>query len=138
MLIIERSLDVLKVERTVSTLTDLMSDVGGFFGLLVMFGRVFSRLWNFNSFNNFLVSRLYKVMKPKEQIGEVTSYFDRSEFFSKNNLPQCLTFFCRCRSRKEIAMRKAREKLNEELNVIQILKSWRYMEKALAKLLTDK
>ena len=135
---IERSLDVLKVERTVSTLTDLMSDVGGFFGLLVMFGRVFSRLWNFNSFNNFLVSRLYKVMKPKEQIGEVTSYFDRSEFFSKSNLPQCLTFFCRCRSRKEIAMRKAREKLNEELNVIQILKSWRYMEKALAKLLTDK
>ena len=115
---IERSLDVLKVERTVSTLTDLMSDVGGFFGLLVMFGRVFSRLWNFNSFNNFLVTRLYKVIKPKEKIGEVTPYFDRSEFIQKNNLPQCLTFLCRYRTRKEIAMRKAREKLNEELNVI--------------------
>ena len=35
-------------------------------------------------------------------------------------------------------MRKAREKLNEELNVVQIIKSWRYMERALAKLLTDK
>ena len=81
MLSIERSLDVLKVERRVSPLTDLMSEVGGFFGLLVMFGRVFSKLWNFNSFNNFLVTRLYKFVKPKEQIGEVTSYFNRSEFF---------------------------------------------------------
>ena len=70
MIMIERNLDLLKVERRVSTLSDLMSDVGGFFGLLVMFGRTISRLWNFNSFNNFLVSRLYKVMKPSEQIEE--------------------------------------------------------------------
>ena len=61
---IERNLDLLKVERRVSTLSDLMSDVGGFFGLLVMSGRIFSRIWNFNSFDNFLVSRLYKVVKP--------------------------------------------------------------------------
>ena len=133
---IERSLDLLKVERRVSTLTDLMSDVGGVFGLLVMFGRVFSRLWNFNSFNNFLVSRLYKIMKPKEKLKENTSYFNRSEFFTKSNLPQCLTFLCRYRTRKEIAMRKAREKLNEELNIVQNIKSWRYMERALQKLLT--
>ena len=44
MIIIERNLDLTKVERRVTTLSDLMSDVGGFFGLLVMFGRVFSRI----------------------------------------------------------------------------------------------
>ena len=66
MIMIERNLDLLKVERRVSTLSDLMSDVGGFFGLLVMSGRIFSRIWNFNSFDNFLVSRLYKVVKPRE------------------------------------------------------------------------
>ena len=112
MVMIERNLDLLKVERRVSTLSDLMSDVGGFFGLLVMFGRTFSRLWNFNSFNNFLVTRLYKVMKPSEQIEGETSYFDRSEFISRSYMPQCLTFLCRYRTRKEIAMNKAREKLN--------------------------
>ena len=36
---IERNLDLLKVERRVTNLSDLMSDVGGFFGLLVMSGR---------------------------------------------------------------------------------------------------
>ena len=68
MIIIERNLDLTKVERKVAPLSDLMSDVGGFFGLLVMFGRVFSRMWNFNSFDNYLVSRLYKVMKPSNKI----------------------------------------------------------------------
>ena len=82
MIIIERNLDLTKVERRVTTLSDLMSDVGGFFGLLVMFGRVFSRIWNFNSFDNYLVSRLYKVMKRSEKIDEGTSYFERSTFLA--------------------------------------------------------
>ena len=112
MIIIERNLDLTKLERRVTTLSDLMSDVGGFFGLLVMFGRTFSRLWNFNSFNNFLVSRLYKIMKPSEKVEEQTSYFERSEFLTRSNMPQCLTFLCRLRTRKEIAMNKARERLN--------------------------
>ena len=87
MIMIQRNLDLLKVERTVSTLSDLMSDVGGFFGLLIMSGRIFAKLWNFNSFDNFLVSRLYKVVKPREKIGSVTSYFERSEFLEKNTMP---------------------------------------------------
>ena len=111
MIMIERNLDLLKVERRVSTLSDLMSDVGGFFGLLVMSGRIFSRIWNFNSFDNFLVSRLYKVVKPREQLKEGTTYFERSTFLVKSFLPQCLTYLCRCNTRKEIAMNKAREKL---------------------------
>ena len=112
MIIIERNLDLTKLERRVATLSDLMSDVGGFFGLLVMFGRVFSRAWNFNSFDNYLVSRLYKVIKPNDQIENGTSYFEKSDFLTKSKMPQCLTFFCRLRTRKEIAMNKAREKLS--------------------------
>ena len=65
---IEMNLDLLKYERRVSTLSDLMSDVGGFFGLLLMFGSVLAKLWNFNSFDNFLVSRLYKIQKPREKL----------------------------------------------------------------------
>ena len=61
---IEMNLSLHKYERRVSTLSDLMSDVGGFFGLLLMFGGISAKLWNFNSFDNFLVSRLYKIQKP--------------------------------------------------------------------------
>ena len=84
---IEMNLDLLKYERKISTLSDLMSDVGGFFGLLIMFGGVFSKLWNFNSFDNFLVSRLYKVKKPSEKLSEETSAFDKSDFVKKSIIP---------------------------------------------------
>ena len=114
----EMNLDLLKYERRVSTLSDLMSDVGGFFGLLIMFGSVFSKLWNFNSFDNFLVSRLYKIKKPSEKLSEETAYFDKSNFVSKSIIPQCLTFICRHNTRKEKAMNKAREKLAQEINVV--------------------
>ena len=76
------NLDLLKYERRVSNLSDLMSDVGGFFGLFVMFGSVSAKLWNFNSFDNFLVSRLYKIKKPTEKLNEETSYFDKSDFIN--------------------------------------------------------
>ena len=114
----EMNLDLLKYERRVSTLSDLMSDVGGFFGLLIMFGSVFSKLWNFNSFDNFLVSRLYKIKKPSEKLSEETAYFDKSDFVSKSIIPQCLTFICRHNTRKEKAMNRAREKLAQEINVV--------------------
>ena len=84
---IEMNLDLLKYERRVSTLSDLMSDVGGFFGLLIMFGSVFSKLWNFNSFENYLVSRLYKIKKPSEKLTDGTAYFDKSDFVKKSVIP---------------------------------------------------
>ena len=112
------NLDKFKYERRVSTLSDLMSDVGGFFGLLIMFGSVSAKLWNFNSFDNFLVSRLYKIKKPSEKLSEQTSYFEKSDFFNKSIIPQCITYCCRRNTRKEMAMNKAREKLAQEINVI--------------------
>ena len=67
-LIIENNLDQLFISRVGYTSLDLMSDVGGFFGLLIMFGSVTAKIWNFNSLDNFLVSRLYKIKKPSEKI----------------------------------------------------------------------
>ena len=64
-----------------------MSDVGGFFGLLIMSGGVFSKLWNFNSFDNYLVSRLYKIKKPSEKLTDGTAYFDKSDFVKKSIIP---------------------------------------------------
>ena len=81
---IDMNLDLKRYERRVSTFSDLMSEVGGFFGLLLMFGRISAKLWNFNSFDNFLVSRLFKVQKPEKKLEEQASYFDRSDFIRKS------------------------------------------------------
>ena len=74
------NLDLFKYERRVSTISDQMSDVGGFFGLLIMIGKVLTKIWNFNSFDNFLVSRLYKIKKPSYKVNKDTSHFDKSDF----------------------------------------------------------
>ena len=42
------------------------------------------------------------------------------------------------RSRKERAMQMARDKLDKEINIIEIVKSWRYYQKALSQLLSEK
>ena len=96
---IDMNLDLKRYERRVSTFSDLMSEVGGFFGLLLMFGRISAKLWNFNSFNNFLVSRLFKIQKPDNKIEEVASNFERSDFIRKSYIPQCMTYCCRRRTR---------------------------------------
>ena len=47
---------------------------------------------------------------------------------------------CKCcirRSRRDIAMQMAREKLDKEINIIEIVKSWRYYNIALKFLLTE-
>ena len=98
-LTIEMNLNLRKYERRVSTLSDLMSDVGGFFGLLLMFGRISAKLWNFNHFDNFLVSRLFKMKKPPNKVEEQASYFERSDFIGKSYIPQCITYLCRRNTR---------------------------------------
>ena len=53
----------------------MLSDVGGLSGLFVTVFAMLAGIWNFNSFDNFMVSRLFKIKKPKEEIGEGDSFF---------------------------------------------------------------
>jgi hypothetical protein len=63
----ERSLSLWTYERDAYTLLDLFSDVGGFQGLLISFCAGLSVMWNFNHFENFMVSRLFKITKRKKE-----------------------------------------------------------------------
>ena len=57
----EMNLDVTTIERNSYTIFDMFSDVGGLFGIFsTMFG-VVSGIWNYNSFDNHMVSRLFKI-----------------------------------------------------------------------------
>ena len=51
----------------------------------------------------------------------------------------CKKSKCHCKqSRNEKAMEIARNKLDKEINIIEIVKSWRYFERALKFLLPEK
>ena len=65
---IEREFDVQSIERMAYTTFDMLSDVGGLLGIMVIISRGAIAIWNFNSFDNFLVSRLFKIKLPKEDV----------------------------------------------------------------------
>ena len=57
----EMDLSVLQIERQVYTVFDMLSDVGGLTGIVAILFQLVTSLWNFNSFDNFMVSRLFKI-----------------------------------------------------------------------------
>ena len=58
---IEMGLNLILYERQVYTLFDMLSDIGGLSGMLVAFTSLMLATWNYNSFDNFMVSRLFKI-----------------------------------------------------------------------------
>ena len=62
-LTIEMSPDSQILARSGYTLLDVISDVGGIQGLLMSLIGVFLGVFNFRNFDNYLASRLFKVVK---------------------------------------------------------------------------
>ena len=52
---LEMDLSLQTFERTVYTLFDLLSDIGGLSGILFSFFLLMNNAWNFNKFDNMLV-----------------------------------------------------------------------------------
>ena len=66
-LTIEMSLDSQVLARSGYTLLDVISDVGGIQGLLMSLIGVFLGVFNFRNFDNYLASRLFKVVKKSDK-----------------------------------------------------------------------
>ena len=73
---IEREFNVLSIERMAYTTFNLLSDIGGLSGIVMLFCRFVNTLWNFNAFDNFMISRLYKIKLPKEEVDNKTNHFN--------------------------------------------------------------
>ena len=52
--------DLTVIERSGYTLLDMLADVGGLQGMLVSTISIFLNIWNFNFFDNYLVSKLFR------------------------------------------------------------------------------
>ena len=79
----EMNPDQLFLEREVYTFLDLLSDIGGLQAVLGSALLFTLSLFNYQYFDEFMASRLYRIMKPdaKEE-GKYENYFNRSEFFT--------------------------------------------------------
>ena len=52
------------IQREGYDVLDLLSDIGGMQGMITQLALVFLAFWNFNTFDNYLVTRLYKLRSP--------------------------------------------------------------------------
>ena len=69
-------LDLMQYERTVYTMFDMLSDIGGLTGIIAIVFGFINSTWNYNAFDNFMVSRLFKIKKPKDEIDEDEPVFN--------------------------------------------------------------
>ena len=103
-------------------------------------------LWNYNNFDNYLASRLYKIKDDSDcQIDDkyAAKFIDPTKWcniceFMFDVIPSCLKCKrCKCRkSRKMESVEQARVLMDEEINIVEIIKSRRYFNMALRALLT--
>ena len=94
-----------------------------------------------------MASRLFKLKKEDDSNVEYKSYFDRSNFFHptkfgniRNYLIDCLPkkLICCKLSRKELGIRNAIHKMNQEIDIIEMIKTRRYLKLCLRELLPQK
>ena len=96
-----------------------------------------------------MVSRLFWLLESNLEDSVNQSHSSKHTSFKESNfpyfcdcirriVPKIFVKFCCPPNRREIAMQMAREKLDREVNIIEIIKSWRYYERSLRFLLGER
>ena len=145
---IEMNLDQEVIARTGYTFLDYLSDIGGIMGILFSGVAYLMGAWNFNNFDNYMVTRLYKLEKKDEDKQDFKSFWHSSSFVSPRMLSNLKDYFqsfiprflrcCRCcqPDRQERYFELAREHLQKEINIVNIIKSHRIFAQSLKVLMT--
>ena len=84
---IERDLHVMHYERNELTFFDALSDIGGLKSILVTIFSLLTATWNYNAFDNFIISRLYKIMKPEDEFESADDHFNKSKYIKLGKFP---------------------------------------------------
>ena len=145
---VEMNLNLEVFEREGYTVMDVLSDVGGFQGILVSFFTMIIPIVNYEHFQSHLASRLFRILPPRD----VRSKLDREKKKALSqpivltrfkNICNCIQDSCpnwlSCVKRKSVkyrAIRRARNHMETEMNIIEIVKSRRYFNMALKLLLS--
>ena len=113
--------------RSRYTVFDLLSDVGGLSGIFFSVFAVIMSAWNFNSLDNYMVMHLFK-----EKVNDDGESKSGSKFFPEKRLPYFKDYFmswvpaccqrCCQPTRRERAFEIARERLEKEMNIIEMVK----------------
>ena len=126
--------EVTLIQRQVYNSFKLFGDVGGFSGLLIGVGSCIVSFINFQNAENFVAQSLYSSPPEKNKNDDMTS-LDKSKAESRldpnkqkslieymqSSLPKCCLIACLRRKRRDRVFGKARQNLENELDLVQLL-----------------
>jgi len=137
---IEMNKNLAVIQRNGYTIFDLMSDIGGVQGILLSGTAVLIGFFNYNHFDTYMASKLFKLRKPGAKNSFDMELFSPSKTGNLKEFCQDFVGCCRmCRKTPRAKMiEKARIKLEQEVNIIDIVKTRRYFQMALRHLLPQK
>ena len=76
---IEMDLNQINYSRSRYTAFDLLSDVGGLSGMFASIFTVLMGIWNFNAFDAFLVSNLFKIKVQVDDKDDESKKFEEEK-----------------------------------------------------------
>ena len=128
-------MDRIELERRAYTFLDVLSDCGGIQAVLISLLSGFLSVINYSHFDSYMASRLFKIKKEDADTVQYKSYFDKSNFFFPpktgnikacymNHMPKCAV--CCKKDRKQRGIHKSIQALNNEIDIIEMIKSRRY------------
>ena len=90
---IEVDMSLTVIERKIYTLFDLLSEIGGLSQILALIVTAVVACWNYNSFDNMMVTNLFKVQKSRDKLKGSDSEENKSEFLKLGSMPNCGDIF---------------------------------------------
>ena len=133
LLTINASRDSTLIQRNVYSALDFLSDIGGIQGLFVSLFGLMITLFNTTSFEEHLIRQLYTYrVKPSRFNLNSSHDFSEQLYFRQLSLYGLRCCFKRP-NRERRALKKAMEKLNQETDIVQILRFMRVFKATLLK-----
>ena len=86
-------LNQIVIQRQGFTIFDLLSDIGGIQSLLISGLAYIMSISNYNMFDNFMVSRLYKLENASSNTRHIKNKFEQSTYMKSNNLTNPKDYF---------------------------------------------
>ena len=119
------------IERSGYTVFDLLSDVGGLQAILISGISFILSIFNYNFLENYLVNKLFK----SKAVSLMTTQSEMIKEFCLGNYLLSKLACCCEKSRKFQVMKKSREALLKEADIIRLVRSRRFVHLALKHLL---
>ena len=137
------------VAREGYTILDYLSDIGGMQGMICSGFAFLLSAWNYNYFDDFMVSNLYKLDRINyrtevDVLADVGRYekmrprfLDNPRACVRDIIPTCVYKTCCCKlDRRTRAFAIARSKLSKEANAFDFIRQKRFVNQAIKTLLS--